>query len=63
MLSYRLYFQGNDGLVVRAEGFFCPDDSDAIEIAKEMADGRPMELWQQARKVMSFPAELQTLRG
>jgi hypothetical protein len=57
MLSYRLYFLGRDGGITRAVPFECSSDEEALEAVVAHADGRPMELWQQARKVRVFAAE------
>ena len=56
MRSYRVYFQGPDGDVDGADAFECGGDDEAIEIAREKADGRPMELWQQERRLIAFSA-------
>ena len=63
MQSYRLFFRGIDGHFVGAEPFECGDDQQAIGIAQEKADGRPAELWQQARMVRDFPAQSRTRAG
>jgi hypothetical protein len=55
--SYRLFFRGTDGHFVDAAPFECGDDQQAIVIAREKANGRPAELWQQARMVMDFPVQ------
>ena len=54
MQSYRVYFQGPDGDVDGADAFECDADNEAIEIGRQRAGGRPMELWQQARRLISF---------
>ena len=56
MQTYRLYFLGANGHFAHAIAFECDSDEEAIETVKAHVDGRPMELWQQARKVMDFPA-------
>jgi hypothetical protein len=56
MLSYRLYFRGPDGHIVHVVSFECDGDQEAVELAPQHADGRPMELWQRARMVTAFPA-------
>lgn len=54
MQAYRLYYQGDDGRFVHVVPYECADDDEAICFARERADHRPMELWQQARKVTDF---------
>jgi hypothetical protein len=54
MQTYRLYRQADDGHVVGPVVFECDDDEEAVEIAAEMADGRPMELWERDRWVVVF---------
>jgi hypothetical protein len=54
MLSYRLYFIGEDGHVAGVEPFECETDEAAIELASAKMDGRPSELWRRDRKVMDF---------
>ena len=56
MHTYRLYFHGGDGHFVDVVPYECAGDDEAICFAREQADHRPMELWQQARKVTDFPA-------
>jgi len=58
MLSYRLYFLDREGRFTRAVQLECADDERALRAAAAHADGAPMELWQQARKVRSFEADL-----
>ena len=54
MPAYRLYFLGDDGHIVRAVELDCGHDDQAIVQAKRHADGRPLELWERARKVEVF---------
>lgn len=54
MPAYRLYFLGDDGHIVSAVQLDCQDDHQAISQARDHADGRPMELWEGARKVRIF---------
>jgi hypothetical protein len=56
MLSYRLYFLGLGGRITRAVEFECASDEDALRAVEGHGDGRPMELWQQARMVRAFAA-------
>jgi hypothetical protein len=61
--AYRLYFHGDDGHIVAVQAFEGGDDEAAIERARELLDGRRVELWQQARKVTVFDAERQCAKG
>lgn len=54
MTDYRVYFLGNDGHVVSAIHLDCPDDSAAIDTAKQYLDGHDIELWQRDRKIAKF---------
>jgi len=54
MRVYRVYFQGPHGDIVSADAFECGGDEEAIEIAREKADGRPTELWQRERRLIAF---------
>lgn len=60
MHAYRLYFEGVDGHFVHVVPYECVDDEAAIRFARERTDYRPMELWQQTRKVMNFPGQRRT---
>jgi hypothetical protein len=57
MASYRLYFLNSEKAIAHATVFDCPSDAEAIELALEVADGRPMELWNLARFVKLFPSD------
>ena len=59
MLSYRLYFLGRDGRIAHAVQLECCSDEQALAAVGTHADGRAMELWQQARKVRAFAAPTQ----
>jgi hypothetical protein len=56
MRGYRLYFKRPDGHFAGVKELACPDNDAAIETARQHADGRAMELWEQARQVKAFPA-------
>ena len=55
MASYRLY--GLDGVdkVASGEWFDAGDDQTAIDVAKQMMDGKDCELWQGRRLVARLP--------
>lgn len=52
MGSYRLYCLDGVGKVVSAEWFDADDDGAAIEVAEDMMDGHPCELWESSRLVV-----------
>ena len=54
-MLYRIYFCDPDGHITGVEAFECEGDAEAIDYAREKAGGRPIELWQQARKVAVLP--------
>lgn len=55
-MDYRLYLVGANGHFTQAIAIDAPDDEAAIVIADEYANGSPMELWKQGRKVRMFAA-------
>jgi hypothetical protein len=62
MPSYRVYIQGPDGDIVGADAFECGGDDEAVEIAREKADGRPVELWRRERRLIAF-SDAPTVQG
>jgi hypothetical protein len=60
MPSYRLYFVGEDGRYSDVVAFECADDEAALALAETHCAKRRhlygMQLWQEARKVQSFPS-------
>jgi hypothetical protein len=54
MTDFRLYVIGSDGHFVRAIHLDCPDDSAAIELAKQHIGSDDMELWQRDRLIAKF---------
>ncbi|MDE2486456.1 MAG: hypothetical protein KGO51_03585 [Alphaproteobacteria bacterium] len=51
MASYRLYFLNPQGAIARAKEFEAASDDEALAFADELAAGRDVELWNQARLV------------
>jgi hypothetical protein len=45
MADYRAYTVGQDGHFINFRAFSCDDDTDAIERARQLVDGRAVELW------------------
>jgi hypothetical protein len=56
MASYRLYFLNDAGHIIGAADLFADTDSEALSRALDIAMGRPVELWQAARRVLAWPA-------
>jgi hypothetical protein len=54
MQDYRTYFVGPDGHVQNRVDLRCADDDEAIRLAKQLFDGRDVELWQLDRKIGTF---------
>jgi hypothetical protein len=57
MSGYYAYSIGDDGHVTNRVAFFASDDQEAKERAKQLVDGHPVELWQEARKIATFDPE------
>ena len=57
MQEYRVYVIGPDGHVQDRIDLECADDDAAIERAKQLVDGRDIELWQLARKIATFESK------
>jgi hypothetical protein len=52
--AYRVYFLNFDGRIVRALELACDTDEEAVEQARILADGQPVELWDRARLMGRF---------
>ncbi len=57
MLGYRAYIIGIDGHFVKAIDLQCPDDTAAIESAKQFVNGSDVELWQCDRRIAQLTKE------
>jgi hypothetical protein len=57
MPYYRSYIIGRDGRFDTAMEFDCDDDKAAMESAKQLVNGRDVELWQRDRKIAKFEAK------
>ena len=57
MPEYRVYFIGTDGAFFKAQQILSPDDSGAIEKAKQLVDGHDVELWLGDRKIIKFDSK------
>jgi hypothetical protein len=58
MTHYRLHFYDAAGRIESVVTLACTDDAEAIATAEGHIGIAPMELWQGARKVRTFGAEL-----
>jgi hypothetical protein len=54
MDEYRAYIMGSDGHIERRVDLICRDENTAKEQAKQLVDGRDVELWQGPRKLIRF---------
>jgi hypothetical protein len=54
MQDYRAYIMGPDGHVQNRVDLQCADDVEAIKLAKQLVDGRDIELWQLDRHIETF---------
>ena len=52
--SYRAYFLGRSGQILRRVDLSCADDEAAKTHAQQLLDGFPVELWDAARLVAVF---------
>ena len=60
MTDYRVYIVGKDGNFQSSIALDCAHDDAAIELAKQLADGHDVELWQRDRKIARFQHEPKT---
>jgi hypothetical protein len=54
MSEYRVYVIGLDGHFINAVLLDCANDKAAIESARQLIDGKDLELWQKDRLVAKF---------
>jgi hypothetical protein len=54
MAEYRVYLIDSDDRFYDVVPLICADDNEAMEKAKQLADGHDVELWQRDRKVARF---------
>jgi hypothetical protein len=52
--DYRVYVIGSDGHILDRIDLVCADDDAAKERAKQLVDGRDVELWQLGRMIAQF---------
>jgi hypothetical protein len=51
VLAYRMYFLNNEDRIVDFIEHLCPDDPSALDRARMLAEGSPIEIWQAKRRV------------
>ena len=54
MQEYRAFILGPDGRVQDFVNLICENESEAIKAAKQLVDGRNVELWQRDRQIERF---------
>ena len=52
MADYRAYTVGSDGHFIDYQVFVCDNDADATERARQLVNGRDMELWSGERFIV-----------
>ena len=57
MAEYRVYEIGDDGHIVKSTPLICTDDREAIEKARELAEGHVIEVWNGERFVTRLGPE------
>jgi hypothetical protein len=53
-VEYRAYMIGPDNRIVSRVELICEDDDDAKERARQLVDGRAIELWRGAERLARF---------
>ncbi|MCA1457688.1 hypothetical protein I6F35_31615 [Bradyrhizobium sp. BRP22] len=51
---YRIFIFGDDGHIIDRVDLDCEDETTAKQRAKELVNGRPVELWDGTRKIERF---------
>lgn len=57
MVEYRVYEIGDGDHIVKATPMICKDDSEAIEKAGQLGEGRVIEIWSGERFVARLGTE------
>lgn len=55
MADYYAYVIGKDGHIQSRVAIVCDNDEEAKRRAEQLVDVHDVELWQQARKIATFP--------
>jgi hypothetical protein len=54
MKEYRAYIIGEDGHIQSRVDLRCANDGEAVGLAKQLVNGRDVELWQLDRQIETF---------
>jgi len=54
MPELRAYILGNDGHIIRAVEYVCPNEESAKQYAKQLMDGHDVELWEAEHPIETF---------
>jgi hypothetical protein len=57
MHGYRVFLIRPDGQIKDRVEFFCENEGQAKERAKQLVDGHAVELWDEGRKIANFEPE------
>jgi hypothetical protein len=57
MQHYRAYIIGHDGHIVSAVDLQCKNEDNAKEHARQLVNGRDIELWQGGRQIGIFESK------
>ena len=57
MAEYRAYVIGTDGHIERRVDLVLPDETTALQRAKQLVDGHAVELWEGATRIERFEPE------
>ena len=57
MAEYRVYLIDSDDRFYDVVPLICADDHEAMEKAKQLADGHDVELWQRDRRIARFDSK------
>ena len=55
--GYRAFLLGPDGHVFGRFDIHCDTEEEAKQRAQTLVDGHDVELWQEARKIATYPAK------
>ena len=59
MAEYRIYIVGDDGHFVGFEPLVCDNDEQAVAKAKQILDGKDLQVWSGPRHVVSLTHEVE----
>lgn len=62
MIPYRVYMMDGQNHIRSAQDIECASDEDALAVAAQLAQGKPVEVWSEARMVRRLdPAGSETV--